>query len=582
MKGHDEHPFANFLFPLNVYAYVLSMEPEGLRYLHYGWFDDPSEPIAIAQERSTQRLLSWLPPAPARILEVGAGIGTTLALLLDRGYDVLGITPDASQIAYIRKQYGEIFPVSPVRYEDLEAAPREFDCILFQESGQYIPIDRIFSRAADLLRPGGSLIVIDEVVLGNPVSNDRLHSLKHLKTEAIKHGFHLVEEHDLSHRAAPTVDFLLKAVAQYRDDLFRLFALSDEQINSLNESNLEYRRKYTTGHYGYTALCFRAAEPSSRWIAADIPLSHSQEMLSLFREVFNQDLGEPMRHWKYAPEQSHAFGVWNREGKLVAHYGGFVRILSMFGKITPALQIGDVMVHPSERAVMTKHGAFFLAASSFFDQYVGKGKLYSMAFGFPNRRAIKIGQRLNLYASVERIFKRNWSVEGADLPFWLAIEPLFDQPHWSEAADRLWQIMQKNTADFILVCRDSAYLSYRFQKRPDGNYLVFLIRNRFTKYPKCIVIMKKNNDSLDWLDFVGPRSTIPLATTVARHLARKFGALKVSTWLTGCMLKDFSSGDSKTEETDVEIAQSDWNLSQGLSDTTRGYWWLMYGDTDFL
>lgn len=94
--------------------------------------------------------------------------------------------------------------------------------------------------------------------------------------------------------------------------------------------------------------------------------------------------------------------------------------------------------------------------------------------------------------------------------------------------------------------------------------------------------MKKNNDSLDWLDFVGPRSTIPLATTVARHLARKFGALKVSTWLTGCMLKDFSSGDSKTEETDVEIAQSDWNLSQGLSDTTRGYWWLMYGDTDFL
>lgn len=576
------HHFANFSFPLNVYAYVLDMEPEKLRYLHYGWFDDPSEPIAVAQERSTQELFAWLLPAPARVLEVGAGIGTTLAMLRARGYDVLGITPDESQIACIRKRYGDDFPVYPVRFEDLDVAPWTFDCILFRESSQYISLELLFSRAASLLCPGGQLIIIDEVILGEPESGDHLHPLEHLKSEATEQGFSLVEERDLSRRAVPTIDFRLEATAKHRDALRRLLAISDEQISSLDESNQKYCRKYASGSYGYAVLCFHAAASPSRWIAADMPASHSSEMLSLFREVFGHELNESMRRWKYVPERSRAFGVWNREGKLVAHYGGFVRMLSMFGETTPALQIGDVMVHPLERAVMTRRGAFFWAASGFFDRYVGREKPYSLAFGFPNSRAIKIGQRLGLYASVEKIFRRSWSSEGGSLPFWLVFEPLFHRPDWAQETDRLWQKMNNDMGEFVLVCRDAAYLRYRYQERPDGGYGVYLVRNWLTGYPKAIVVVKQKGDRLDWLDFVGSRATIFLAINAVLQLARASGTPDVSAWLTGCMLKYFSGGGGKTEATDVEIAQSDWNLSKGMADSTCGHWWLMYGDTDFL
>ena len=131
-----------FSFPLNVYAYLLAMESGvgDVVNLHFGWFDNVAEPIAVAQERATRELLAWLPTPPARLLEVGAGVGTTLALLLERGYDACGITPDGSQIDFMRDRHGKDFPVEPVRFEDMALPPEKFDGILFQESGQYIPV----------------------------------------------------------------------------------------------------------------------------------------------------------------------------------------------------------------------------------------------------------------------------------------------------------------------------------------------------------------------------------------------------------------------------------------------------------
>ncbi len=596
-------------FPLNVYTYLLSMTTEKLCHQHHAWFDNLSEPIVITQEQSTKELLTWLPPPPARILKVGADIGTTITALLERGYDVFGVTQDKASATYTRKQYGSEFPVSMTGYEDFELTPRAFDCILLQENIQHIPLTQLFSRAAILLRPGGRLIILAKTtsdkseddyqvhslndlktVLGKATQNksevdSKLYSLDKLKLEASKHCFDLAKEHNLSSCAQLTLNFLLTAITKYRDDLHQLFMLSDTHINSLNTSSQLANRNYAIGNYSYTALCFHATKSSTRWLACDMPASQSQEMLTLFQEVFKQKLGEPMWHWKYAVKKSHAFGVWNREGHLVAHYAGFIRTLSMFGKSVPALQIGDVMVHTSERAVMTKYGAFFQVTSGFFEKYVGKEKPYLVAFGFPNRRHIRVGQRLKLYASVENIFKRNWLAGNTKLPFWLTLEPLFKQPNWTQIAEKLWQEMHQNSHDFILTHRDSSYLKYRYQDRPDGNYQTYLIRNRLTKSAKFIVVVKKNNDCLDWIDYVGPPAVIPLAINVTQHLAKKSSTMKVTAWLTGCMLESFSGSNKaleSTEETDVEIAQSDWKLSKGLADTTRGHWWLMYGDTDFL
>src|SRR5262245_62427434 len=80
-------PYREFCYPLNVFMHILSREEKRVRRLHYGLFEDGDDRIADAQERSTSLLVEHLPPPPARILEVGAGLGTTLAFLLAVGHD---------------------------------------------------------------------------------------------------------------------------------------------------------------------------------------------------------------------------------------------------------------------------------------------------------------------------------------------------------------------------------------------------------------------------------------------------------------------------------------------------------------
>src|SRR5882672_4013523 len=92
-------PYRDFYYPLNVFMHILIREEGTVRYLHYGLFEDANERIALAQDRSTSFLLSRLPPPPARLLDVGVGLGTTLERLTRLGYDAEGITPDEKQIA---------------------------------------------------------------------------------------------------------------------------------------------------------------------------------------------------------------------------------------------------------------------------------------------------------------------------------------------------------------------------------------------------------------------------------------------------------------------------------------------------
>jgi cyclopropane fatty-acyl-phospholipid synthase-like methyltransferase len=80
-------------------------------------------------------LLSRLPPPPARLLEVGIGLGTTLARLREMGYAVEGITPDAVQAAAARGRFGERILIHTVPLEYFETDAR-YDAVFFQGLSQ--------------------------------------------------------------------------------------------------------------------------------------------------------------------------------------------------------------------------------------------------------------------------------------------------------------------------------------------------------------------------------------------------------------------------------------------------------------
>lgn len=248
----DALPYRDFYYPLNVFMHMLTHEEGGVTALHYGLFERPDERITDAQDRSTRLLLTRLPPPPARVLDVGSGLGTTAARLTDLGYVVTGITPDAQQVAMIRARYGDAFTIACVRYEDFPAA--EFDVVLFQESSQYIDSAAVFGRARELT---SHVIVLDEFSMRSVDLPGALHLRSEFLDAAEANGFRLVEEIDLSEQAAPTIDYFTQRLPRYRDALIADLGLTSRQVDDLIENGGRYRELYRNGTYGYLLLQFR-------------------------------------------------------------------------------------------------------------------------------------------------------------------------------------------------------------------------------------------------------------------------------------------------------------------------------------
>jgi len=237
-------PYRDFLYPLNVFMHILTQEEGSVAALHYGFFERDGESMREAQERATRMLVERLPPAPAQLLDVGSGVGSTLALLRSHGYDAEGITPDEKQVAMMPAG----LPVRCMRFEDLE--PSHYDAILFQESSQYIDANALFAKARELT---SHVIVFDEFAM----QPSTLHSYDEFMSAAKANGFALVEEVDVSDKAAPSVDYFNVRFDRYRDALMHDLRISAQQMDELIAGGVDYRAKYANGTYVYRVMQFK-------------------------------------------------------------------------------------------------------------------------------------------------------------------------------------------------------------------------------------------------------------------------------------------------------------------------------------
>jgi len=248
----------DFPYPLNVLRRVLALEGVPSDALHYGLFEREGESLEAAQERSTALLLERLPPPPARILEVGIGLGATLDRLRRLGYRAVGITPDGAQARLASARF-EGLPIRVASLEGYDTTER-FDVVLFQESSQYIESGTLWARTRALAAPGGRVLVIDEFALAPVDRPGALHRLDRFLEAGKQEGFRLEEELDRSRQAAPTVDWFLRRIPIHRASIERDLGVAGEKLDELLASGAAYRNSYASGEYGYRLLSFRGPD----------------------------------------------------------------------------------------------------------------------------------------------------------------------------------------------------------------------------------------------------------------------------------------------------------------------------------
>lgn len=582
-KPHLISPYKDLTFPLNVYAHALMLQEGRADYLHYGLFQKDQTDLSAAQQYSTDLLLSRLPVAPCRILEVGIGLGTMFSLLTSKGYQVHGITPDTQQITQVHKRLGTQAHVTCQRLEDFEAAQDSFDVILFQESAQYIEPLVIFNKSLDLLPAGGSLLIVDEFALRRvDIAEEGLHLLDDMLALAERLGFELVEQLDLSDMAAPTLDYLLQVTTLQRQRLMDDLSLSAECLAHLDESNRLYQEKYACGRFGYALLHFRK-RLQPKWRLRLLEENQIPDMLALFERTFGHTMTPAMWQWKYGAGRGRAIGVW-RENQLIAHYGGMARKILYFGQHHTAVQIGDVMVDPEERGILTKRGPFFLMAATFLERYIGYGKPYLLGFGFPNERAMKVAERQGLYAETGCMSEIEWQ-SLAKTPHWLTRLIIVDdtnaqQPWIAMAVDKCWQGMALDLHDALVGVRDWTYLRNRYLSHPHQHYQIVLVINRLGRKVHGVLVLRHNPDGCEIVDLVAPLKKISLLVMHARRIAGINGHHRLSCQITENFAAYYVATGGIQRALPIRIPANAWSAGPAPEEL-RDRWWLMSGDMDF-
>lgn len=207
---------------------VLGQQLLGVDDLHYGLWDDDLPlgfaNLAEAQQRYTDQIINALPSpegGKTQVIDIGCGTGHILGQLLDRGFVADGLVPAPKLAEQVRKRLAQrsskpaklfeaIFEQFPVdEYRD------HYDAALFSESYQYISMAASFPILAQIIKPGGVVVICDFFKTehaGDGQPGDRSfgggHKMDKFYTELEKHPFTLLHDEDITAKVSPNIKLL--------------------------------------------------------------------------------------------------------------------------------------------------------------------------------------------------------------------------------------------------------------------------------------------------------------------------------------------------------------------------------------
>jgi 2-polyprenyl-3-methyl-5-hydroxy-6-metoxy-1,4-benzoquinol methylase len=212
--------------------------------LHYGyWTPDlalTAENLPVAQARYTDKLLEDIPAGVRTVLDVGCGAGNTARKLLDKGYEVVCLSPNAWLNVEAQKAVGDRAMVHLSRFEDF-TLDRKFDLILFSESFLFMNAVEALAKAESMLNPGGYILISDIFRVPSdqksPIGGGQ--DIRRYQSLMAASRFEMLKDTDMTAEIAPTFDLLNLA---YQQAIMPAYALILAKLEASNPLVMKFVR----------------------------------------------------------------------------------------------------------------------------------------------------------------------------------------------------------------------------------------------------------------------------------------------------------------------------------------------------
>ncbi len=325
-----------------------------------------------------------------------------------------------------------------------------------------------------------------------------------------------------------------------------------------------------------------------RFVLRDLRAADMAPFLALHRRVFDSTVSSSWFEWKYVSGGGQGVGLW-LDDALIAHCGGTPRHVLNHGVVSGYLQIGDVMVDPQWRGLLTRHGPFFHVCENFYNSRLGERGEFKVAYGFPNERHLRLAVKMGLSWDGGLVEALWWPLlaghEG--LPWnWRLQEFASDDPDLPRAVARSWASMQheQRTQQLSVGSRDWRYLKWRFLDRPDRRYRFIAMQRPWSDRVAGVAVLHQPSEPgapLQWLDWIGPTALMPLACRTCRLFSRMLGHDGLQAWASVSVLACLA-GSGFTRRTVAAVLGIPVASAVSPESLKEMNWWFMGGDTDFL
>lgn len=342
--------------------------------------------------------------------------------------------------------------------------------------------------------------------------------------------------------------------------------------------------EYCSGCWKTPALCPSVTGKRKEVIVRSTRVLHVEDrpaIRQLFQKVFRNDLSDAMLEWKYGDGRGTSYGVFSDEGRLLAHCGIFYRSVLADGQLRSIVQLGDLMALPGRHGGLARDGSpFALLIQKVLADLPGPANPDGLAFGFPSDRAMRLGEHLGLFTSIDTMWElsfvplsSSWTTDRCT-----AIRP--SDKLFAPVADRLWQQMAAGLGGSLIGIRDAAYLKQRYFSHPVNSYCCYLVSSRWLGRPLGMLITRMDGPECELLDIIAAPSNMTRLLQTARGQMAAWGVDVMKLWLTKRNVGLLSPQAEVVKPLEFRIMANPFS-SNGHPERFAGRWWLTSGDTDY-